>query len=262
MTYEVYALKYAERNSRTRADSFILDDDHASPHAMDYFVWLIRNEERTILVDTGYDAAEAKARDRPILLEPSDALRRIGVSPESIDQCIITHLHYDHAGGLDQFSNATLHMQEAEMAYATGPCMCHGALQMPYSVDHVCEVVKRVYSGKVQFYAGDAQVAPGVSVHALAGHSKGLQGVLVETANGPLLLASDASHYYENFQKGKPFPLVVDVEAMLTSFDRMHALASQERIIPGHDPLVRSYYEQAFAQSGVDVRRLDVGRVK
>ena len=53
--WEVYALKYSERNSRTRADSFIFDDDHASPHAMDYFIWVLRSGEQTILVDTGYD---------------------------------------------------------------------------------------------------------------------------------------------------------------------------------------------------------------
>jgi len=258
MSYEVYALKYAERNTRTRTDSFILADDHNSPHPMDYFIWLIRNEDRTILVDTGYDGREAGLRDRAIQIEPGEALSKIGVRPEEIDQCIITHLHYDHAGGLDQFPNATLHMQSTEMAYATGPCMCHDALKMPYTADHICEAVKRVYSGKVAFYDGDGEVAPGVTVHALSGHSKGLQGVMVDTADGPLLLASDASHYYENYQLNKPFPLVVDVEAMLNSFDRMRALAPDDRIIPGHDPLVREYYPQVFENSGVCVNRLDV----
>lgn len=261
MTYEVYAIKYAERNTRNRAESFILADDHNSPHPMDYFIWLIRNEERTILVDTGYDGREAGLRDRAILIEPGAALAKIGVHPDEIDQCIITHLHYDHAGGLDQFPNATLHMQSTEMEYATGPCMCHGTLRYPYTADHICEAVKRVYAGKVQFYDGDDGVAPGISVHALAGHSKGLQGVMVETDAGPLLLASDASHYYENFELGKPFPLVVDVEAMLNSFDRMRSLAPSDRIIPGHDPLVRQYYPQVFTESGVEVHRLDVARL-
>lgn len=261
MSYEVYAIKYAERNDRTRQESFILDADHAAPHPMDYFIWLIRDGTRTILVDTGYDGREAAGRARPILIEPSAALASIGVKPEEIDQCIVTHLHYDHAGGLDQFPNATLHMQSAEMAYATGPCMCHGALRFPYSSDHICEAVKRLYAGKVKFYDGDGQVAPGVTVHALAGHSKGLQGVRVETAHGPLLLASDASHFYENFEMGKPFPIVADVEAMLTSFDLMRGLAADGRVIPGHDPLVREYYPQVFAESSVDVRRLDVDRV-
>ena len=53
--WEVHAIKYADRNERTRADSFIFDDNHDAPHAMDYFMWLLRDGNRSILVDTGYD---------------------------------------------------------------------------------------------------------------------------------------------------------------------------------------------------------------
>ncbi|MCB1455507.1 MAG: N-acyl homoserine lactonase family protein [Nitratireductor sp.] len=257
--YEVLAIRYAERNNRIRADSFIFTDDHTSSHPMDYFVWLIRNETRTILVDTGYDATEAAQRGRPILVEPVEALADIGITPEMIDSIIVTHLHYDHAGGLAQFPQARLHLQEAEMAYATGPCMCHGTLRMPFTADHVCETVKRVYAGKVTFHDGTSQIAPGITVHRIGGHSRGLQCVRVETANGPVVLASDASHYYENYQRKVPFPLVVDVEDMLKGFDQLERLAGPGgRIIPGHDPLVRAKYPRAFEGSRADVRRLDL----
>lgn len=259
MSYEVYAIKYAERNTRTRQDSFILDANPQEPHAMDYFIWLIRNAERTILVDTGYDGKEAASRGRPVLVEPGAALAAIGVAPDEIDTCIITHLHYDHAGGLEQFPGAQLHMQAAEMAYATGPCMCHDVLRAPYTGRHICDAVTRLYSGKVTFHEGDAEVAPGVEVVALGGHSKGLQGVRVATEHGPLLLASDAAHFYENYERRQPFPLVVDVEAMLESFVKMERLAPAGRIIPGHDPEVRARFPAAFEGSGLDVRRLDVG---
>ena len=73
--WEVYAVKYADRNTRTRADSFIFDDNHDAPHAMDYFIWVLKLGDEVILVDTGYDAAEAKARNRPILIDPREALR-------------------------------------------------------------------------------------------------------------------------------------------------------------------------------------------
>jgi len=67
-TWEVHAVKYAERNARTRADSFIFDDNHDAPHAMDYFMWVLRRGDEVILVDTGYDQPEAASRERPILL--------------------------------------------------------------------------------------------------------------------------------------------------------------------------------------------------
>ncbi|MEL6208952.1 MAG: N-acyl homoserine lactonase family protein, partial [Pseudomonadota bacterium] len=68
--WEVYALKYATRaGGRVRADSFLFDD-HASEHTIDYFLWLLRSGDRTIVVDTGYDAAEGARRDRPILRDP------------------------------------------------------------------------------------------------------------------------------------------------------------------------------------------------
>ncbi len=243
--WQVHAVKYADRNARTRADSFIFDDNHDAPHAMDYFIWVLRRGEEVILVDTGYDQPEAASRDRPILMDPREALKPLGLKAEDITQLIITHLHYDHAGGLHLFPNATIHLQAAEMAYATGPCMCHGTLQMPFTADHICEAVKRVYSGRCVFYEGDGAVADGVTVHCLGGHSRGLQAVRVRTEAGWLCLASDATHYYENVFDKKPFPIVVDLEDMLRGFDRLHQLASTPRlIIPGHDPLVRTLFPQ------------------
>lgn len=258
--WEVYAIKYADRNARTRADSFILDDDHAAPHAMDYYLWLLRRGTQVILVDTGYDTDEGLSRGRPIAMDPREALLPFGIAPEAIQQVIVTHLHYDHAGGLHLFPNATLHMQAAEMAFATGPCMCHDTLRAPFSAGHICEAVKRLYSGKVVFHDGDAELADGVTVHCIGGHSRGLQCVRVRTASGWMVLASDASHYYENFMARKPFPIVVDLQDMLDGFDKLQSLASAPGlIIPGHDPLVRSVFPPGPADH---INRLDTGPIR
>lgn len=255
--WEVYCVKYADRNERTRADSFIFDDNHDASHAMDYFMWVLRRGAEVILVDTGYDDAEASARDRPIRLDPVTALAPFGITPDDVTQIIVTHLHYDHAGGLHLFPNATLHLQAAEMAYATGPCMCHDTLRMPFTADHVCEAVKRLYAGKVTFYEGEAEVAEGVSVHCIGGHSRGLQCVRVRTQAGWLVLASDAAHFYENVFARKPFPIVVDLQNMLDGFETLHRLASTpDLIIPGHDPLVRVHFPSAMAPH---IHRLDAG---
>jgi len=258
--WEVHAVKYADRNARTRVDSFLFDDNHDVPHPMDYFIWVLRRGDEVILVDTGYDTAEAKNRDRPIRMDPAEALAPLGIKPENITTVIVTHLHYDHAGGLHLFPNATLHMQAAEMAFATGPCMCHDTLRMPFTADHVCEAVKRLYAGKVVFHDGDAQVAEGVTVHCIGGHSRGLQCVRVLTDVGWMVLASDAAHYYENFMAQKPFPIVVDLQNMLDGFATLKQLASAPNlIIPGHDPLVRDLFPAGVAPH---ISRLDHGPTK
>lgn len=256
-TWDVHAIKYADRDERTRGDSFIFDDAHNTPHPMDYFMWLLRQGDKIILVDTGYDFDEADSRDRPIRMAPHAALRPFGLTPEDIDQVIVTHLHYDHAGGLHLFPNATLHMQAAEMAYATGPCMCHDTLRMPFTAGHICEAVKRLYSGKVVFHDGDSMIDDGVTVHCIGGHSRGLQAVRVRTESGWLVLASDAAHYYENVFARKPFPIVVDLQDMLDGFDRLESLTTDKRlIIPGHDPQVTALFPRGPAEH---IWRLDRG---
>ena len=258
--WEVYAIKYAQRNARTRKDSFIFDDNHDAPHAMDYFIWVLRRGAETILVDSGYDTAEGTARGRPIGMEPLEALAPLGIAPEAVSELIVTHLHYDHAGGLHLFPNAILHLQSAEMAYATGPCMCHDVLRAPFTAGHICEAILRLYSGKVCFHDGDAEITDGVSVHRIGGHSRGLQAVRVRTQAGWLVLASDASHFYENLWLRKPFPIVVDLEDMLDGFGRLETLASRrELIVPGHDPLVREVFPSAVADH---IFRLDAGPQK
>ncbi len=259
--YEILALKYAEKLDRIRADNFIMADDHASPGPMDYFVWVVRNAARTIVVDTGFDEAEAKKRARCVLRSPVAALALLGIDAAKVTDVVITHLHYDHAGTLSAFPSARFHLQAAEMAYATGPCMCHAHLRVPFTADHVCEMVKNVYSGRVVFHDGDAEIAPGVSVHKIGGHSRGLQSLRVATATGPVVLASDASHYYENFEMGKPFPIVADMEDVLNGYATLNRLAgSARRVVPGHDPLVLHRYPAWNAATKGIVHRLDVAR--
>ena len=261
-TYEILALKYACHGNRTRAENFLWPDDHASPEPLDFFIWVIRNGNRTILVDTGFDDAEAKRRNRPIDIEPYEALRRIGVEADALSSVIITHLHHDHAGTLDRFPAAKFHIQEAEVSFATGPCMCEEPLRGAYSSEHICSLVKKIYSGRVQFHDGDAEVAPGISLHKVPGHTKGMQCVRVETASGPVVLASDAAHYYENFEKRKPFSVTVDVEQTLLSYTRLEQLAaSRAHIVPGHDPLVLKRYPAWKPETAGVVHRVDLPQV-
>lgn len=260
--YEILALKYAEHKERKRFEAFIAADDHDAPFPLDYFVWVVRNAQRTIVIDTGFDAAEAAKRGRRVQRAPAEALALLGIDAATITDVVITHLHYDHAGTLSAFPQARFHLQAAEMVYATGPCMCHAHLKAPFTADHVCAMVQNVYSGRVIFHDGDAEIAPGVTLHKIGGHSRGLQSVRVMTGTGPVVLASDASHFYENFEKGKVFPITIDIEDVLNGYKRLIALAgSSRRVVPGHDPLVLARYPSFSAATQGIVHRLDLARI-
>jgi glyoxylase-like metal-dependent hydrolase (beta-lactamase superfamily II) len=244
---EIYALRYATMSPRTPHMNYLLPDPHeTTAQDLDYFVWLIRTPGRDILVDTGFNAEEAKLRARKLTLNPVDALERFGVEAGAIRDIIVTHLHYDHAGNLDRFPNARFHLQDREMSYATGRCMCNGMLRHPFSVEHVTLMVRHVYGERVTFHSGDGEIAPGVTVHRVGGHSDGLQVVRVETARGPVVLASDAAHYYSNLQRRSPFPIVYNVGDMAQGWEIVERLAGHpDRFIPGHDPIVTEIYPRA-----------------
>jgi glyoxylase-like metal-dependent hydrolase (beta-lactamase superfamily II) len=245
--YEIYAIRYATMSPRTPQLNFLQPDPHeTAAQDLDYFVWLIRGGGRDILVDTGFNAEEAKARSRKLTLNPVEALARFGVLAHDIRDVVVTHLHYDHAGNLDLFPNARFHLQDREMSYATGRCMCHGLLRHPFSVEHVTLMVRHVFSDRVTFHSGDGEVAPGVTLHRVGGHSDGLQVVRVETARGPVVLASDASHYYANMHRRSPFPILYNLGDMFEGWDIVKRLAGHpDRIIPGHDPIVTEIYPRA-----------------
>lgn len=256
--YEVYAVKYAHHQRRAR-ENFLGGDAHDGPMPLDYFVWLIRGAGRDIVVDTGFSAAMAEKRGRNHIRCPADGLRLLGVDAAKVEDVVITHLHYDHAGNLDLFPDARLHIQDREVNYATGRYMCQECFRGAYEVEDVVSMVRRVYAGRVCFHEGDAEIAPGVSVHLIGGHTMGIQSVRVMTQRGWLVLASDASHFYANMEQVRPFPIVWSVADMVDGYAKLRALAaSSEHIIPGHDPLVLARYPAPSKDLEGIVVRLDV----
>ena len=242
-TYRVYAIKYA-RHERMSSANFIGGDSHDVPMPLDYFVWLVTGGGRSFVVDTGFDRTMAAKRGRHITRSIDDGLKALGVDPAAVEDVIITHMHYDHAGNKDLFPKARYHIQDREMKYCTGRCMCHPVMRFPFEPDDVAGMVQRVFQGKVVFHDGDSTIAPGLTVHHMGGHTDGLQVVRVATEQGWLVLASDATHYYENIEQRRPFPIAFDIDTMLAGFARVEQLASgPDMYIPGHDPEVLERYD-------------------
>ena len=259
--YAVHAIRYGS-HERTAAQNFIGGDPHETASNLDYYVWLVSNRDRTLVVDTGFTREEAARRERNVFQEPAEGLARLGVEAARIEDVVITHMHYDHAGSLGAFPNARFHIQDDEMAYCTGRYMAHECFGMPYSTEHVIEMVRAVFAKRVAFHRGDEEIAPGVSLHRIGGHTMGIQSVRVWTESGWLVLASDAAHLYENMEAVRPFPIVFNVQEMVDGFEKLKGLAeTPEHVIPGHDPLVMQRYPCPSPElEGIAVR-LDRGRV-
>jgi glyoxylase-like metal-dependent hydrolase (beta-lactamase superfamily II) len=258
--FEVFAIRYAHHGGRHAGENYIGGGDfHDADTALDYFVWVLRRGEEIYLIDTGFDEAAASERGRQLLMRPSAGLKLLGIDAAALKNVILTHLHYDHAGTLDDFPAATFHVQDAEPAYATGRCMCHKVLRQPYDVEDVVTFVRKVYADRVVFHDGAAELAPGLSLHLVGGHSDGLQIVRVWTRRGWVVLASDATHLYGNIERGIPFPAVFSVGDMMEGFNTVRALAdSEDHIVPGHDPQVMQRYPAPDPSLQGKVVRLDV----
>ena len=257
--YKVYAIKYAENLSYKSADAFLGGDPHNAEIKMDYFVWLISGNGRNVLVDLGFKKEVAVKRKRDFLRCPTDGIRLLGVDPASIEDIVITHLHYDHAGNLELFPNAKLHVQDREMAFATGRYMANPSFGHGYEAGDVMQMVGRVFGRKAVFHDGDEDIAPGISVHLIGGHTHGQQAVRVWTERGWVVLASDSSHYYMNVNKNRPFTWSFHIGEAVDGFRKLRQLApSLDHIIPGHDPLVMNYYPAPSKETEGIVARLDV----
>ena len=256
--YQLYAVRFAHFAARRRTENFIGGDPHDGPMPFDYFVFAIRGPDGDWVVDTGFDATVAARRGREHLRCPGEGLRLIDVEPETVGNVILSHMHYDHAGNPELFPAAQFHLQTSEMAYATGPCMCHGFLRQGYDPEDIHHVVRKLFAGRLTYHSGTATLAPGLEVHRVGGHTDGQQVVRVMTRRGWMVLASDAVHFRENFTENRPFPGIYHVGAALDGFATLRRLADDPAlVIPGHDPSIMRDFPPANDRSAGIAVRLD-----
>ena len=256
--HEVYAVRYAHHD-RKAEQNYIGGDLHDVLQPLAYFVWAIVGAHGTFVVDTGFDRAMATKRGRTMVNPIADGLKAIGIQADTVQDVIVTHLHYDHCGNYDTFPKARYHLQDDEMAYATGRYMRHTHQRVPFEVDDVVAMVRKVFAERVMFHDGDDQIAPGITVHRIGGHSKGLQCVRVNTKRGHVVLAADGSHLYSHINEGRVFPITYCVGDVLEGYATIKRLAdSPDHIVPGHDPLVAKIYPGAAPGLEGLVVRLDL----
>lgn len=259
-TYEIFAVRYGRFDRRVRSKNYLESDDHETDDPLDLYIFAIRGNGRLILVDTGCSRESAQRRGRDVIRTPDEAMRLIGVDCGEVREIVLTHMHWDHAGGIEYFPNATFHLQRDEMAFCTGHCMCAPLMRRPFDVEHVSNALRALYADRLKFHAGTSEIAPGVSLHLIGGHTGGLQSLRVRTARGWVVLAGDASHLWNNIRSRNPFPVFSDLARMIEGWTLIESLADgPDHIIPGHDPLILQRFPRH--EGHAEVVRLDLAPI-
>jgi len=155
-----------------------------------FTVWLIRDGDKLVLVDSGPAGTVSKTSGRL----PS-ALAAIGVRPEMIDAVIVTHMHIDHIAGLvagerANFPNAEVYIDRRDVAHFTDPAKAAVAPEFLKSSFAKAEQLVTLYP-RLQRIDGERQLSPGVSTVDLSGHTPGHTGVRIEDSGQSLLLVGD-----------------------------------------------------------------------
>ncbi|MGA3018839.1 MAG: N-acyl homoserine lactonase family protein [Bryobacteraceae bacterium] len=242
--YEIYAIRYA-----TLADfpvsSLVAGADPSRKMDIAMMVWLVRGNGHTILVDSGFYREQFLRQWHPKdFVKPSEAIARVGLQPEDITDVVITHMHWDHADGMNLFPKARIWIQKDELEYYAGTAWqsrnTHGGIDP----DDILAAVKLNTQGRVTLVNGDAQeIFPGITCYLGGKHTYASQYLGISTAQGTVVLASDNMYLYENLDKHAPIAQTIDAESNLRAQDRMKRLAADPRlIIPGHDPAVMTRF--------------------
>src|SRR6201987_1604089 len=238
--YEIYAIRYATIPDFPVAE-LVAGADPVRKIDIAMTIWLVRGNTRNVLVDSGfYHERFFKDWDVKDFTRPSDTLSRVGLKPEDITDVIISHMHWDHADGMDLFPNARIWIQKDELEYYAGEAWQSKTTHGGIDKDDVLTLVKLNTEGGVGLVQGDNQeILPGVTCYTGGKHTYQSEYVGVATAAGTVVLASDNMYLYENLEKHSPIGATLDPASNLRAQDRMKQIAARpDLIIPGHDPAV------------------------
>jgi glyoxylase-like metal-dependent hydrolase (beta-lactamase superfamily II) len=242
--YEIYAIRYATIKDFA-VSGLVMGADRSRKLDIAMMVWLVKGEGRNILVDAGFYRDQFFKQWPGIadFVKPSAAIARVGLKPEDITDIIVTHMHWDHADGMDLFPKAKIWIQKDELEYYAGSAWqsprTHGGIDR----DDVLAAVKLNLEGRVGLVNGDGQeILPGITCYTGGKHTYASQFVGVNTAAGIVVLASDNMYLYENMEKHAA-SASLDPESNLRAQDRMKQLAASPKlVIPGHDPTVMTSF--------------------
>ena len=255
--YEIYALKYAGPFPRKLA-MVLWNEGWDENVEVNYYIWAIKGKDETIVVDAGTGLTEANKRKLKGYINPIDALKRIGVDESRVNKVIITHMHFDHVGGMEMFPQAfpkaKFYIQKKEYDFwAKHPFVRRPPFSWvadPLAIKATADLEE---TDRLVLVCGDQKIMPGIEILLSPGHTIGLQTVAVHTAKGTAIVASDCLHVHRAFRENNTSILITDLIGWIESYDKLRAKATSiDLVFPGHDLSMATDYPKAAE----DVTRL------
>ncbi len=259
---EVIVVRYGTRQT-TKSECYYNFGAYREPDAamtMDYFFWIFRSAEQTIVIDTGFSPEAAVARKRQPVVAPADALTRLGIDPKDVKLLVLTHAHYDHAGNLGLYPNAKVVMSRKEFEFwgtDMGKRPQYGHHIDPLDIERIQALHRE---GRITLLdTPQNTLIPGIELYELGGHTPGQMAVVVEMPEGPVILASDAIHYYDELEQDRPFAVLDSLADMYRGYERIREWLQRPGavVIPGHDPDVMNRFAPVDASDPSFAVRID-----
>jgi glyoxylase-like metal-dependent hydrolase (beta-lactamase superfamily II) len=238
-SWEAFAVRFATIPG-FRVRSLVAGADSARRMDIAMMVWPLRaGNGDIVLVDAGFTRQKFLTQWKPAgYVTPDSALRRAGFDPARVTDIIVSHIHWDHADGVERFPGARIWLQREEFAYYVGP---RGEPLHPAIDPEVAAMYRRLFeAGRIRFAEGDSTpIRPGIRVHTGGKHTMASQYVTVRTRSGTAVIASDNAYLFENLERGRPIAQTLDSLSNARALRRMLDLASSPgMVVPGHDPAV------------------------
>lgn len=245
-TYEPVAVHFATRAAR-KSHEYYRYHQYGEPDAditLDYYYWVLRNNSRIILIDTGFAADVGRRRGVTVLRDPVDALREFDITPGDVSDVIVSHMHYDHIGNVSAFPNATVYVAGRELSFWSGPYAHRRHFAFSIEPKEINEIRSREGSDRLVLLRDRDVIAPGVRAVRVGGHTPGQLVVDVDTSGGRAVFASDALHFYEEMMLDRPFAILNDLAGCYGAFDYLRELDGDPRtaVVAGHDPAVKELF--------------------
>ncbi len=239
--YEVYAVRYATL-AHFPVSSLVAGADRSRRLDIAMMIWVLKGVDgRVAIVDSGFHRDQYfKQFTVKDYVKPSEAIAPLGIKPDQVTDLLLSHMHWDHAGGVDLFPAARVWIQKDEYDYYTSDAWQARTTHGGIDADDVVELVKRNIAGKVSFVRGDDDTSLSGITFGIGGkHTWQSQFVAVQTRAHTVVLASDNMYLYENLDTRTAISQTLDSASNLRTQDRMKGLASTPALlIPGHDPAV------------------------